>query len=167
MTSIPLFNFLTFRLLIPPSLRSSMSPSASLQSPYPLSVCLHNSSTLFHKICHQEYNISFLQFPPGGMYCISPGAYVTKWSRWGGPGEQLFCFIILEIPVPHIPKTHNFSSLCLIFLGYRSSPSFGHSRSLTSSSLLSIIPFLSVLRFTQSFNSLHTPIGPFIWDEKK
>ena len=84
-----------------------------------------------------------------------------------GQGSSYFVFIILEIPVPHIPKTHNFSSLCLIFLGYRSPPSFGHSRSLTSSSLLSIIPFLSVLRFTQSFNSLHTPIGPFIWDEKK
>ena len=78
-----------------------------------------------------------------------------------GQGSSYFVFIILEIPVPHIPKTHNFSPLCLIFLGYRSPPSFGHSRSLTSSSLLSIIPFLSVLRFTQSFNSLHTPIGPF------
>ena len=78
-----------------------------------------------------------------------------------GQGSSYFVFIILEIPVPHIPKTHNFSPLCLIFLGYRSPPSFGHSRSLTSSSLLSIIPFLSVLRFTQSFNPLHTPIGPF------
>ena len=87
-----------------------------------------------------------------------------------GQGSSYFVFIILEIPVPHIPKTHNFSSLCLIFLGYRSPPSFGHSRSLTSSSLLSIIPFLSVLRSASlhSVPSIHyiLPLDPFIWENK-
>ena len=83
-----------------------------------------------------------------------------------GQGSSYFVFIILEIPVPHIPKTHNFSPLCLIFLGYRSPPSFGHSRSLTSSSLLSIIPFLSVLRFTQFLQSTtYSHWVPFIWEK--
>ena len=84
-----------------------------------------------------------------------------------GQGSSYFVFIILEIPVPHIPKTHNFSSLCLIFLGYRSPPSFSHSRSLTSSSLLSIIPFLSVLRFTQFLQSTtYSHWVPFIWEKQ-
>ena len=83
-----------------------------------------------------------------------------------GQGSSYFVFIILEIPVPHIPKTHNSSSLCLIFLGYRSPPSFGHSRSLTSSSLLSIIPFLSVLRFAQFLQSTsYSHWVPFIWEK--
>ena len=86
-----------------------------------------------------------------------------------GQGSSYFVFIILEIPVPHIHKTHNFSPLCLIFLGYRSPPSFGHSRSLTSSSLLSIIPFLSVLRSASlhSVPSIHyiLPLVPFIWEK--
>ena len=85
-----------------------------------------------------------------------------------GQGSSYFVFIILEIPVPHIPKTHNFSSLCLIFLGYRSVVLYSTSLRLILL-LLSIIPFLSVLRSASlhSVPSIHyiLPLVPFIWEK--